>query len=91
LRGKSGWLSLSKLTTQSVEEIEKLIFSAHCDDGTVLDQQQWERLMLIPAHAHPHEAQPQEATHIRLEEALQTAMQEYLFQARELNNNYFDE
>jgi superfamily II DNA/RNA helicase len=48
-RGKSGWLKLSKLTIDSIDTIERLVFSAQTDDGLILDQRQCERLMLIPA------------------------------------------
>jgi len=44
LMNKSGYLVLSKLTIESFEEEEHLLFNAYTDDGQVLDQECCEKL-----------------------------------------------
>lgn len=49
LVGKSGWLSLSLLTVESLEQAEDyLIFAALNDDGQVLDEETAHRLLTLP-------------------------------------------
>ena len=48
MRGESGWLRLSKVTTDSFSTKEELLFSAISDDGHQLDKKQCERLMMLP-------------------------------------------
>ena len=49
LRGTSGWLELSKLTVESIDTDEHLLFAACTDDGESLDQDLCHRLMMLPA------------------------------------------
>ena len=49
LRGQSGVLSLQKLTVDSFEKQEYLLFSALSDAGQSLDQETCEKLMATPA------------------------------------------
>ncbi len=49
LIGTSGWLELSKLTVESSEAEEFLIFAACTDAGDVLDDETCRKLMLLPA------------------------------------------
>lgn len=49
LRGRSGWLELSKLTVTSLETEEFLIASGVLDDGTPLDDELLHKLLSIPA------------------------------------------
>jgi len=49
LRGQSGVLSLQKLTVDSFEKQEYLLFSALTDAGQSLDQETCEKLMATPA------------------------------------------
>lgn len=49
LRGQSGVLSLQKLTVDSFEKQEYLLFSALTDSGQSLDQETCEKLMATPA------------------------------------------
>ena len=48
LVGISGYLSLSRLSVESFEEEDHLIFSAVTDTGTVLDDEQAQRLFSLP-------------------------------------------
>jgi hypothetical protein len=49
LRGRSGWLELTKLTVESLEREEFLIFAAQLDDGTVVDDELCHKLIALPA------------------------------------------
>lgn len=44
LRGRTGWLTLRRLTIESYEQEEYLLFSGHDDDGNALDQETMEKL-----------------------------------------------
>ncbi len=44
LKGKSGWMKLSKLTIDSFDRHEELVFTAANDDGTMLDQETCQKL-----------------------------------------------
>lgn len=48
LVGRSGYLSLTRLSVESFEEEDHLVFSAISDDGTVLDEEQARRLFSLP-------------------------------------------
>ena len=48
LVGSSGYLSLARLSVESFEEEDHLIFSAITDDGTILDDEQAQRLFSLP-------------------------------------------
>ena len=49
--GKSGWLTLSSFTVESLDQsVDYVIIGAALDDGTVLDQQCAERLFTLPGH-----------------------------------------
>jgi len=47
--GSSGWLNLHRLTVESFDVEEFLVFAAQTDDGRVLDQELCSKLMLLPA------------------------------------------
>lgn len=53
LRGKSGWLMLTRLEVTAFETTETLLFSGFTDDGQVLDQETCEKLMAMPAVDKP--------------------------------------
>ncbi len=55
--GTSGWLELSKLTVESFEAEEFLIFAACTDAGDVLDDETCRKLMLLPAEAAKQDPQ----------------------------------
>lgn len=52
LRGKSGWLTLVRLSISAFETTESLIFSGYTDEGKSLDQDVCEKLMNIPANGN---------------------------------------
>ena len=90
MRGRSGWLRLSKLRIDSIDTVEKLVFSAIGDDGSILDQHQCERLMLIPAtEGDPVSINGTIVTKIQQME--QSATTHHLEEARRLNEEYFNE
>ena len=70
LIGTSGWLELSKLTVESFEVEEFLIFAACTDAGDVLDDETCRKLMLLPAEVAKHGQQlsPQDLTPVRKKE-----------------------
>ncbi|WP_198003658.1 hypothetical protein, partial [Bartonella queenslandensis] len=90
IRGKSGWLRLSKLKFDSLDNAEKLVFSVIADDGSNLDQKQCERLMLIPAtcngnvHIEPFLIE-------QISQIEQTLTQSCFEEAQRLNERYFNE
>lgn len=49
--GKSGWLFLHKLTVDSFERVEQLLFSVYDDGGAMLKPEMGEKLFLLPAEA----------------------------------------
>ena len=49
LLGASGWIELSKLTVESLDTEEFLIFAARTDSGQALDEEICRKLMLLPA------------------------------------------
>ena len=90
MRGKSGWLKLSKLNIDSIDTVEKLVFSAVADDGSTLDQQQCERLMLIPA-TQGGSVSVDDAIEGKFQNAEQSATNLHLEDAQRLNEEYFNE
>lgn len=53
LKGKCGYLILSKLTVESFEVSEYLLFSGYTLDGEMLDQEQCEKIFQCSAKAFP--------------------------------------
>lgn len=88
IRGKSGWLRLSKLKISSIETVEKLIFSAVTDDDVTLDQQQCERLMLIPA-TQGASAWLDAPMRAKLDKAEEKARSVHLEEAHRINEDYY--
>ena len=86
LVGKSGELSLTKLTINSAETQDHLIWAARTDDGTTLDTEQCHRLFSIPATIEAANTDPAD-----LSELTESAAQAILAQIAEQNANYFDE
>ena len=85
--GASGWLELSKLTIQSFDTEEFLIFSARTDDGRTLDDETCRKLMLLPA-VQEGSASSAELDLSALREAeVKTRLQ----QVDERNGRFFDE
>ena len=53
LVGRAGWLELSKLTVESFDTEEFLVFAARTEDGDPLDDETCRRLLSLPAAADP--------------------------------------
>ena len=53
LQGKSGWLSLCKLSLDSFQEEEHLVFAAISDDGESIDDETCRKLLLVEASTQP--------------------------------------
>ncbi len=53
LRGRTGWLTLRRLTVEAFDVEEHLLFSALTDDGPTLDQEACERLFRCDATVAP--------------------------------------
>lgn len=90
MRGKSGWLRLSKLKIDSINTVEKLVFSAMADDGSNLDGQQCERLMLIPA-TQGSPVSMEGAVMDKILQGEQSVIALLLEEAQRLNEEYFNE
>ena len=90
LRGKSGWLKLTKLRIDSVDTVEKLVFSAIVDNGSVLDHQQCERLMMIPS-TQGEAVSIDSALTDKIRSAEQSVTNQHLEEAQRLNEEYFYE
>jgi hypothetical protein len=90
LRGQSGVLSLQKLTVESFEKQEYLLFSALTDAGQSLDQETCEKLMATPATQQASGDTPP-ATATRLQQEAQRHAQATVAQALETNNAHFTE
>jgi prophage maintenance system killer protein len=58
LKGQSGWLTLQRLTVESFEREEFLLFSAFSDAGQSLDQETCEKLFRCTAQPAPAELTP---------------------------------
>lgn len=52
LKGKSGWMKLSKLTIDSFDRHEELVFTATNDDGTNLEQETCQKLFNCVGATH---------------------------------------
>lgn len=96
LRGQSGVLSLQKLTVDSFEKQEYLLFSALTDSGQSLDPETCEKLMATPATPATlqasDEADPIEpATATRLQQEAQRHADATVAHALETNNAHFIE
>ena len=86
LVGQSGQLSLTKLTIESAETQDHLIWSAKMDNGTELDSEQCSRLFSIPATASNNTSPEAD-----LSELTQSSARAILAQIAEQNASYFDQ
>ena len=93
LRGQSGVLSLQKLTVDSFEKQEYLLFSALTNAGQSLDQETCEKLMATPATLqNSGEVSPAEsATTTRLQQEATRHADATVAHALETNNAHFNE
>jgi hypothetical protein len=86
LVGKSGQLSLTKLTIESAETQDHLIWSARTEDGMELDSEQCTRLFSVNSSV-----QDCAGTAADLREQAEAAIQAILAKIAEQNANYFEQ
>ena len=89
LRGKAGWLQLTRLEVTAFETTEFLLFSGLTDDGELLDQEACEKLMSIPAAGKPTAASTTPPTDLAANG--QRHLQATLADVLEANQRLFDE
>ncbi len=90
LIGKEGWLKVNLMTICSFECEEHFIFSAITDDGQILDQEQCNRLLTLPATINDH-MELKYHTEEKLNEIERKSRVELLKLQKEKNKNYFVE
>jgi len=85
--GASGWLEFSKLTVQTFDTEEFLIFAARADEAQTLDDETCRKLMLLPAvqEGPATDAEPD------LSALRQAEVKARLQQVEERNGRFFDE
>ena len=89
LRGQSGVLALQKLTVDSFEKQDYLLFSAMTDQGKSLDQETCEKLMGTAASIAPDAVQLPPATGQRLQAEAKRHADATVAHALETNNAHF--
>ena len=87
LLGDSGWIELSKLTVESLDMEEFLIFTARTDSGQTLDEEICRKLMLLPANVDSQSPDPAPD----LSALRQAEIQGRIKQVEERNGKFFDE
>jgi hypothetical protein len=88
LKGKCGWLVLQRLTIDSFEREEYLLFSAVSDDGRSLDQETCEKLFRCDGNISRKDAVPPVVTE-RLTREAQRHAEATIARSLEMNNQYF--
>ncbi|MBX3458533.1 MAG: DEAD/DEAH box helicase family protein [Planctomycetes bacterium] len=86
LVGKSGWLEISKLTIESLDTEQFLIFAGQTDDGQRLDEETCQKLMQVPATVSKLD-QPE----VNLDAIRDGGLQAKLREVEERNAKFFDE
>ena len=84
--GQSGYLELSKLTIESFDTEESLIFAARSDDGRVLDEDMCRKLFSLTGRGDGEVAKPRDLSDLRQKE-----VDEKLRENEERNSQFFDE
>ncbi|MFH0702519.1 MAG: SNF2-related protein [bacterium] len=90
LKGKSGYLILNKLSINSFDFSEHLIFNAYTDDGEQLDQELCQKLFSLKAKAQVLNTMPKNEIQ-KLKEDADCHVQAIIGKCREENNVYFIE
>ncbi len=91
LRGKSGVLTLQKLTVDSFEKQEFLLFSALTSEGDSLDQETCEKLMACQAQPELQAAELSAALAARLQAEAKRHAEATVAHSLETNNKHFVE
>jgi len=87
LRGRSGYLALTRLAVDSYEREEYLLFSGFDDAGAPLDQEAMEKLFALAGTAHPYTIPDTLAERLRLE--AERHARATLSRSLEQNNTHF--
>ncbi|MBI4528431.1 MAG: DEAD/DEAH box helicase family protein [Deltaproteobacteria bacterium] len=90
LRGQSGWLTLTRLTVESYEREEYLLFSGFTDGGRALDQETMEKLFLCSGCVRKELALP-DAIGRRLAADAERHAAATVSRSLELNSKHFHE
>ena len=89
LRYRSGWLLLSRLQVDSLDEEQHLLFTAFTDDGRYLTQEECERLMLLSGRQASSIATIEKATQEKLQSNQQQHATATLREIDSRNTTYF--
>lgn len=89
LRGQSGWMELSKLTVKSFDTDEFLIFSAHSENGSSLDDDLCQKLLSLPARVV--EVQPESPPESSLSVFREKSIAKFVAEVDGRNAQFFDE
>ena len=90
LKGKSGYLILNKLTIESYETEEYLLFNAFTDDGEPIDQEVCEKLFNCQAKVYPLKEWPKSVEKRLISEA-ERHVAATIAKSLEKNNRHFQE
>ncbi|MCZ7607819.1 MAG: DEAD/DEAH box helicase [Planctomycetota bacterium] len=90
LRGRQGYLTVTRLTVDTYEREEYLLLSGFQDDGTALDQETMEKMFLCSGSANG-EIAPPEATAQRLQAEAERHGQATISRSLEQNSKHFHE
>ncbi|HWQ37090.1 MAG TPA: SNF2-related protein [Burkholderiales bacterium] len=90
IKGHSGWLHLQRLTIDSFEKEEYLLFSGVDDDGRSLDQETMEKMFHCEARAEPLASLPSDVE-ARLAADAERHVQATISRSLETNNRHFQE
>lgn len=90
IKGKSGWLHLQRLTIDSFETEEYLLFSAIDSAGNSIDQETCEKLFHCMGSSNGETTIPETLQH-RLEKEAERHVQATISRSLEENNRHFNE
>lgn len=88
LKGRSGWLTLRRLTVSAFETEEYLLFSALDDAGRSIDQEACTKLFSIAATVHDNAVLPPDLS-VRLDAEANQHVRATLNRSLEANNKHF--
>lgn len=90
LEGRSGWLSLTKVTVEALDTEDHLIFAGFTDEGEAVDRETCERMFGVSAEAGDEVEVPPEWAE-RLDAATDAAVGSITDEIAERNNKFFDQ
>lgn len=91
LVGKQGWLSLHKLTIDSAESEDHLLFTAITNNSETVSQEQVERLFSLPATIVEQAIMPDSKTNATLDNLYQKYKAQVLDEISTRNATFFEE